>query len=59
VVPLKKLVLVLSLLAFSSAALACHEKEDSTAKKENKSPAVAKAAKKPAKAEVKKGEKKS
>jgi len=56
---MKKLVLVLSLLGFSSAALACHDKEDSTAKKENKAPAVAKAAKKPAKAVVKKGEKKS
>ena len=56
---MKKLVLVLSLLGFSGAALACHDREDTTAKKENKRPAVAKANKKPAKAEVKKSEKKS
>ena len=56
---MKKLVIVLSMLGFSSTALACHDKEDTTAKKENKAPAVAKASKKPAKVEVKKGEKKS
>jgi hypothetical protein len=55
---MKKLVIVLSLLGFSSAALACKDHEATTATKE-KAPAVAKASKKAPKVDVKKGEKKS
>jgi hypothetical protein len=55
----KKLVIALSLLGFSSAALACPDRETTTAKKEQKAPAVAKAAKKAQKSGAKKVEKKS
>ncbi len=53
---MKKLVIVLSMLGFSSAALACHDEAGTTAKKDGKAPTVAKAAKK---APKKKTEKKS
>ena len=43
---MKKLVLVLSLLGFSSAAIACQDKENTTAAAPQKSSVAAKSAKK-------------
>jgi hypothetical protein len=59
---MKRIIVGSSLAAFlvAGSAFACNDKEDhTTAKKENKAPTVAKAAKKPVKTEVRKGEKKS